>query len=298
MSEQCITNEKNISLSSINVKNTLEHVKFLTEIEKKIVTKMIEKSKLGKHGHDLTQWFDWANGSLGYLIDRCGESVRLGKEGLQARGIILIDGLTWDQQQREIDGRLVRDKTPYNQRIQFTKSFVTWFGSCVEARKILSTSQWGYCDRYVIKTEMSKMKAKLSKLKYSAGIVRQVCISMGKTCEEVTRELVRGVTKSLGTFTKTQELKFNTEDNSRIGCYLLSQEKDALKNKFVNPLLANLSSYTHKKVKIWTDATTRICKQLLDSGMTKVEVARSMIHQSYVNSVIEFEEKYSPPIVF
>jgi hypothetical protein len=293
MENQRITTQKNISLSSINVKNTLEHIKFLSRTEKAIVTKMIEKARLYRGGHDLTTWYDYANGSLGNLIDRCGESVRIGKEGLQARGIILIDGLTWEQQQIEDNGKLVRGRSCYAQRIEFTHEFVAWFKSCVANRKIMGDRQWGYADGYVIKKEMSRFKSAMAMVRFKANAVKQVLISMGKTCDEEPNKLAPPPTNFLGTFTKTDNSKFNTEDNSRIGGWLPSQEKESLKDKFRNPLIANLSSYTEKKVKIWTDATTRICKQLIDSGMTKIEVARKMIHQNYVNSIQEFEMKYS-----
>lgn len=282
---------KNISLSSINVKNTLEHIKFLHNTEKLLLVKMIEKASLYRGEHDLTTWFEYSNGQFGYLLDRSGESVRIAKEGLQARGIITVDGMTWDQHQKENGGR---KRTAYSQRIQLTPDFVLWFKTCVAQRRIISDNRWGYADGYVIKKELSRFKSAMAMLKFRANQVSQVLITMGESCESVANKLVPSATNFLGTFTKTKDLNSNpnTEYKNRIG-YDFDSHKESLKEKFNNPLLANLSSYTQKKVKIWTDATTRICKQLIDSGMTQVEVARAMITQNYVNSIQEFSDKYS-----
>jgi hypothetical protein len=286
--------QKNVSLSSINVKNTLEHIKFLQNTEKLLLVKIMEKARLYRGEHDLNTWLDYSNGQFGYLLDRSGESVRLAKEGLQARGIITVDGMTWDQHKKENGSR---KRTAYSQRIQLTPDFVGWFKSCVSNRKIITDRQWGYAEGYVIKKELSRFKSAMAMLRFKANQVSKLLITMGESCESVANKLVPSATNFLGTFTKTEDSKFNTEDNNRIGYWLPSQEKESIESKLRNPLLANLSSYTNKKVKIWTDATTRICKQLIDSGMTKIEVARAMIHQNYVNSINEFEAKYSPPIV-
>lgn len=286
--------QKNISLSSINVKNTVRHIKFLTETELKLLDLILEESKLGKNGHNLKTFHDWANGSIGYLINRSKESVRIAKEGLQARGIILIDGLNWAEQTMEVDGRLVRTKTPYRQRVQLTEQFISWFHDCVANRKIMPFREFGYCDGYIIKREFVTMRSRFARLKYNTG---KMLITMCNCCESVAGGLVRGVTYPLGSFAKIQDNSNHKDTILNTHGYLPSQEKGALKDKFNNPLLANLSSYTHKKVKIWTDSTTRICKQLMDSGMTQVEVARAMIHQNYVNSINEFNDKYSPPMI-
>lgn len=280
---------KNISLSSINVKNTLEHIKFLHNTEKLLLVKMIEKARLYRGEHDLTTWFEYSNGQFGNLLDRSGESVRLAKEGLQARGIITVDGMTWDQHQKENGGR---KRTAYSQRVQLTPDFVSWFKTCVAQRRIISDNRWGYAEGYVIKKELSKFKSAMAMLKFKANQVSQVLITMGESCESVANKLVPSATNFLGTFTKTKNSKFNTEDQLLGTHYGLDSQKESLKEKLRNPLLANLSSYTQKKVKIWTDSTTRICKQLMDSGMTQVEVARAMIHQNYVNSMQEFADKY------
>jgi hypothetical protein len=298
MFNQCITNQKNISLSSINIKNTLEHIKFLTNAEHAVLTKLVEKTRVSKTGHNINQWFEYSNGNLGYLIGLCAETVRTAKEGLHARGIILIDGMAWDQYRKEVDGKLVRLRTAYVQRVEFTHDFVSWLRNCVVTRRITKDRSWNYSDDYVTKRETSRFKAAVAKAKFNANQLKNVLISMWNSCEQVPKELVGLGTHSFGSYTKTEESKFNTKDiSSGSGCYPFSEEKNPLKEKFTNALLANLSSYSQKKVKIWTDATTRICKQLIDSGMTKVEVARSMIHQNYVNSLQEFESKYSPPIV-
>jgi hypothetical protein len=256
----------------------------------KIVELMAYESKLGKNGHDLETWHLWANGSLGYQIRRSKESVRIAKEALQARGIILVDGMKWEDHVKEVDGSLVRARTPYKQRIEFTKEFIGWFRECVAQRKIVSSRQFGYCDNYIMKKEGMTVRARLAKMKYNA---EKLFITVCNSCESVAKELVGGVTHSLGSFGKIQS-KLNNKDTNLnpYGCFP-SQENNSLKDKFRNPLIANLSSYTEKKVKLWTDATTRICKQLIDSGMTKIDVARSMIHQNYVNSIKEFEAKYS-----
>jgi len=295
MENQCITNKKNISLSSINVKNTLEHCKFVHNTEKLLLAKMVEKSRLYRGEHDLTTWFEYSNGQWGSMLDRSAESVRIAKEGLQARGIITIDGMNWNEHQKDNGGR---KRTAYSQRIQLAPDFVAWFKTCVAQRRIISDNRWGYADGYVIKKEMSRFKSAMAMFRFKANQVSQVFITMGKSCEEVTNKLVPSATNFLGTFTKTLDLnsKSNTEDKL-VGHYGFDSHKESLKEKFRNPLLANLSSYTNKKVKVWTDATTRICKQLIESGMTQVEVARAMIHQNYVNSFKEFEAKYSPPIV-
>jgi hypothetical protein len=290
MENQCITTQKNISLSSINVKNTLKHIRFLPETEMKIVELMVYESKLGKNGHDLQTWHLWANGSIGYQIRRSKESVRIAKEALQARGIILIDSMKWEDHVKEVDGSLFRARTPYAQKIEFTKEFIGWFKECVAQRKIVSSRQFGYCDNYIIKKESMTVRARLAKMKYNT---EKLFITVCNSCESVAKELVGGVTHSLGSFGKIQS-KLNTKNTNRnTHGYFSSQEKESIKSKFRNPLIANLSSYTEKKVNLWTDATTRICKQLIDSGMTKIEVARNMIHQNYVNSIQEFETKYS-----
>lgn len=288
-----INTTKNISLSSINVKNTLEHIKFLHKTEKLLLVKIVEKARLYRGEHDLTTYLEYSNCQFGSILDRSGESVRLAKEGLQARGIITVDGMTWDQHQKENGGR---KRTAYSQRIQLTPDFVVWFKACVGQRRIISDNRWGYVEGYVIKKELSRFKSAMAMLRFKANQVSQVLITMGESCESVANKLVPSATNFLGTFTKTKDSKFNTE-NTIESCYgFHSQEKESIKSKFNNPLLANLSSYTHKKVKIWTDATTRICKQLIDSGMTQVEVARAMIHQNYVNSMQEFADKFSPPM--
>jgi hypothetical protein len=281
---------KNISFSSINVKNTVRHIKFLSETELKLLTLILEESKLGKNGHDLKTFHQWANGSIGYLINRSKESVRIAKEGLQARGIILIDGLKWVEQTVEVDGKLIRTKTPYKQMIQLTEQFIAWFKDCVANRKIMPFRDFGYCDGYIIKKELVTMRSRFARLKYNAG---KMLITVCNSCESVASGLVRGVTNPLGSFDKIQKNLNHQNTNLNTGYGFHSHEKESIKSKLRNPLLANLSSYTHKKVKIWTDSTTRICKQLIDSGMTQVEVARSMIHQNYVNSMQEFADKYS-----
>lgn len=283
---------KNISLSSINVKNTVRHIKFLSETELKLLTLILEESKLGKNGHDLKTFHEWANGSIGYLINRSKESVRIAKEGLQARGVILVDGLNWKEQTKEIDGKLVRTKTPYKQIIQLTEQFITWFKDCVVNRKIMPFRDFGYCDGYIIKKELVSIKSRFARLKYNAG---KMLITMCNSCESVAEGLVRGVTNPLGSFAKIQEQP-NHKDTISNTHYGFHSHKESLKEKFNNPLLANFSSYTQKKVKIWTDATNRICKALMDSGMTQVEVARAMITQNYVNSLQEFADKFSPPM--
>jgi hypothetical protein len=288
---------KNISLSSINVKNTLEHVKFLTKSEHKVLTKLIEKCRVGRNGHDLTTYFNFSNGQLGYLVGLCSETVRVAKEGLQARGIILIDGMSWDQYQVNVDGKLVRLRTPYSQRIEFTNEFVAWLKNCVANRKVPKDGLWMYSFDYLQKRDTSKFKAAVAKARFNANQLKKVLISMWNSCEDIPKELVGFESNSFGSYSKTKEPNLNNKDIiGNANGYFPSQEKESIKSKFNNQLLANLSSYTQKKVKIWTDATTRICKQLMDSGMTQVEVARAMIHQNYVNSLQEFADKFSPPM--
>jgi hypothetical protein len=294
LSDNCTS--KKINLSTLGMKNSLEHIKFPTKSEKAVLTKMHEKCPLTENGHDLDAYFDYANGSLGYLTDRCGETVRVAKEGLQARGIILIDGLTWEQSQIERDGKIVRVRTPQNQRIEFTHEYKVWFKACVTAKKILGDRKWGYCDGYIQKRALSRLRSSLAMARFKESAFSKVFINMGKTCEEVQQKLVTPLTNFLGTFNKTQNSNSIIKYNSRIGYGLHSDEKVSIKEKFINPLIANLSACSNKTVKTWTDATNRIVNQLFQSGMTKVEIIRTMIRQGYVNTVNEFESKYSHPM--
>jgi len=295
LSDNCTS--KKINLSSINCKNTLEHIKFLTRTEHKLLTKLIEKCRVNKGGHDLRTWFDNSNENLGYLVGVCAETARIAKEGLHARGIILIDRTSWDKYQKEVDGKLVRMRTPYVQRVEFTYEFIAWFESCVKNRKIPKDGLWMYSSGYVEKNNERKFKSAVAVAKFKANQLKKVLITMWNSCESVPIELVGLASNLLGSYTKTEESKLNTEDiNSKTHDWLHSDGNLSIKEKLRNPLIANLASYSQKKVKTWTESTTRICKQLIDSGMTKIEVARSMVHQNYVNSIEEFNAKYSHPM--
>lgn len=271
-------------LTSINVTNTLEHIKFLPRGEAALLASLIRKSRLRNSEHDIEAAnFDFANGYLAHLMRYCREAARGCKEGLQARGIILVDGKPWADK---------KSKPQRTQVITFTPAFVEWFKKCVAEKRIQDSRLFGYCDGYLAKMEQKRVRAIVAKIAFNS---RQVLITAVDNLSCLGKELVPPRTNSVGIISKIRDLNIE---------YMLGEgktyfgKKESVKSKISHALLSTLIQTKTEKYKPLTKATIKFCSDLLDSGMTKFEVARQMISQGYVKTVEEFEAKvFSQTIV-
>jgi len=142
------------------------------------------------------------------------------------------------------------------------------------------------------KLQIMKDRALESQKKYISGLVDNVVNSLLNSCEQVPINCVpippNQVPINCVRNVIPEELNSNPLNRNSGGYF---DQKNSIEKKLINPLLSNLFS---KKVKAWDDVTTRICTQLIESGMTRIEVARKMVKQGYLKTVSDFDTKYVP----
>lgn len=142
------------TVTSIDLTNLDDKIfsKQLVRSEQALLAKLMQKFKMTSHGHDLTDAKDYSNQYFAQILNVSQETARKAKEKLHARGIILIDGQTWDQYQKE--GR--RRKTGHRQTIQLTPEFKNFVVSGLQG---LVKWTFNYCELFKKKLEDLKHRA-------------------------------------------------------------------------------------------------------------------------------------------
>lgn len=312
------------STSLLRFKNNLRN---LTKCETDILKLMIEEIPCIKGGgHDISKTDKtWSNRWLSKMLGHKVELIRRAKEGLQARGIILIDGRYYDEHLVNKNGILVRLRTFHRQTIMLTQEFINFMVTRLTDRNIDVDEPFNYHPHYVDKVEKRKNDERQNKRAWEERQFQKRLVEMGIDLSNVVSGIVdKFVDKPVDNPSESldkvrMECVPKNDQNIRMECvpYLIQDDPNSIKSGYLNSrdydyegmdksdsksfgnisrAIGEITANAEKVIKEWKEETTKTCDILIKSGKTYYEVGMLMVKQRYVRSFNHFQRLYSPPI--
>lgn len=296
------------STDMIRLKNNLKN---LEDSELKLLSFLLENSPVIKGGgHDLfLAGKDWSNSHLGTILNMTQETARRAKESLHARGIILVDGLYYDEYFEEKNGVMVRLRTQFRQHVKFTDEFLNFVADNLGNQKIDVSEPFNWHPAYVAIRQMRQERSRQSKIAWVLRTAQNLLAeckdgvnNLLNSCEKVHLEYVPKNDSPVHIPNVPNLIQENS--NSEINIKLLNSRGDYLKHSkissnakafgSVSSVINHMMSQADAAIKEWKEATTKICDSLVKSGKTYHEVGLLMVQQRYCRSLIEFGRLYKP----
>lgn len=271
-----LSKQENKILNSIEIQRAISYLQIVKGQEKTLLYKILMLMPFEQKGYDILGTVTAANGSLGKALGVTNETIGRLKESLHARGIIEVDGKTWDQY-RYADGRRYRAK--WIHRVTLSQSFALSLYDAAKTKTKINFDGNHHPD-FVAKLQ-DRRKRNLAAVIKSRMLY--VVNNLLESCESIPMSSLSEVAKniSMSSLLNLKGSFLNTQNKASNPTTVLRE---------VNQNLSNAIGLGKREYKKWTEAVKKICLTLIESGKTVQEVAAIMVKQSYCKNFEHFTE--------
>jgi hypothetical protein len=291
-------------IHSIRMNNVLDFLKLGSPGAKALLRHICQRTRICNGGHDLATPISMINDHLARNLDVSRQTIAAHKEFLHASGIILIDGLTWQEYRGEVHGKLLRFKTHCVQTITLTEKFVEWMRLSATLKKnhpIIFEAHPEYVTKMQQKVAANRESKARHFIKMAQAMLIEKGITVWNSCETVSMECTPPKAPEVhipdAHISRDQDKKLiQYEDNPNRG-YGFDPQVGKPKG-IIGGLSRSLdlkAAINDIRLKKWTDDATNFCAALLSTGKTYQEVGLKMIEQRYARSMDHFRSLYPPP---